>query len=137
MTFEEVREACLEIGKDKFKDIMTDNSLYLVNKKHYDNYTNNIYDIPQDIKNSDALTYTIKNLEEFKAQWKRKSPSDNWQRVSDDEINRMNIFAQSKKRKLKLLELEETDIQELTDEQIAELEALLKELGGENNDNNM
>ena len=128
MKYSEFKECCLEIGKENFKDIFTDNSKYLEAKERYDNYLKGIYSIPEDIKCSDALSYTVKYKNDIKAQWKRDSVNDEWQRVSDEEIKRMNILNSSNKKELKLLELDESDLVGFSEEQLAELEARLKEL---------
>ena len=131
MKYSEFKECCLEIGKENFKEIFTDNSKYLEAKERYDNYSKGIYSIPDDIKCSDALSYTVKYKNDIKAQWKRDSVADEWRRVSDEEIKRMNILNSSNKKELKLLELDESDIMNFNEEQIAELEARLKELKSE------
>ena len=131
MKYSEFKECCLEIGKENFKNIFTDNSKYLEAKERYDNYLKGAYSIPEDIKCSDALSYTVKYKNDIKAQWKRDSATDEWRRVSDEEIKRMNILNSSNKKELKLLELDESDIMNFNEEQIAELEARLKELKSE------
>lgn len=106
------------------------NKLEQEEKEHYDNYKNDVYSIPSQVANSDALVYTIKKLDVIKAMWRRENSTLPWLRVSEAEIKLINATNENKKKAkiLKLLEIEPEDLLSLPKEKLAELQGVLDEL---------